>query len=1228
MNIQSVLDLDLCVRVLALLGHFVWQGAALGIAAALVSLALKRKSAALRHNLYLTILCAMALCPVVTFVISAPRPQHTQIGVMFTISEGVPAPADAVSSAPVLPGIANEPVNSAGALDEQSQNLPATPPSASPEPVALVVPSVSPVAILNWRAYAPFIAAVYFLGVLLLLIRLAVGVIGGGRLRRRSRPVAEGELLASLARGAEALGMRFAPALAFCEGVAVPTVVGVIRPMVLLPVAIAAGFTPQQVEWLLLHELAHIRRRDHLINLFQRLVEAVLFYHPAVWFVSNRIRIEREHCCDDRVVTLGGTAHEYAGALVTAAALCTGRGTITTESALAAVNKPGHLRARIERLLGGPGPSLRLGRGSWLVAAVLGATAVLTFNVMASGGKANAPVAPTAVATAVVQPVATAVESAVVEPVATAVESAASAQSPQAEPTEPVKLAQEESESAAPSAKAGDASKPASPSAAGPSKGLLPDYDKLAPEIQELVTQLDDPDWWLRKLAVQQLAERNDPHLVTLAIPRLSDSDKRVQAAAAEALGKAADPCAIKHLVAVLEQKGEVSDAAANALTHFPAEKVLALLKLAAADDDMRLGALNALSRWDRPEVLDILFAALPSVTTTREANSGSVESLRDALVAAWSKQSPEKSAEKLAEASKSLDARTRAGVAELYVPSLRRNPRIADGVSPSLETLYRNPRSVDILIPLLNDSDRDVRAVAVMGLAGMTMWSKGTGVTPAPPVVDAMSKRLRDRDWSICEYSAEVLEKAGWQPSGPEDRAWYLVGRLRSKEAVPLGDVAVDPLLHFLQSGKSNPFRFTTPVRPAPRSSSLETDAISALGELKSQRAVPVLVALLKGPFGNPAASALGQIGGAAAADGLVSALAMATDDTRWACLGSLAKLKDARAVAPLVATLTNEDYKLREFAVRSLMLYEGTKSLTEAVPVQDSIKMLSSEDANIQHFAVDMLQSIEDPQVASAMITVLESSDFPDANRGRAAEYLGDKKVAAAVDPLTRVLFNEKPDKPDKGHRMHVSVVHALGQIGGAKAFDALVALLSAPGPDTNTVKEAVNALAASKNPNAVGPLSQLLIKLASTNDSPVLRRVVAESLGALGGRDAAAALADGAKLSVRNLPSQEVRIEMYAAALKKIAPPYSTDALYDVLQLGWGGNTPGVLTPNEAVLVAQTLAELGDSRAEESLKSLTTFPETRIPAGEALKKLHEKIGQTPPPGPTAAAVGSKEQ
>lgn len=190
-----------------------------------------------------------------------------------------------------------------------------------------------------------------------MLLRLTAGLWGGWRLRRSAQAIRDGTLLEALSRQARILGLKSAPWLAYCEQVAVPTVIGVLKPTILLPLAITSGLSPDQAESVLAHELAHLKRYDHLVNLLQRIIESLLFFHPAVWWISHRIRIEREHCCDDLVVACGAAPIDYATSLLRVAELSRrrfARKSFSAVSLLATDGKPSTLRQRIARLLGDP----------------------------------------------------------------------------------------------------------------------------------------------------------------------------------------------------------------------------------------------------------------------------------------------------------------------------------------------------------------------------------------------------------------------------------------------------------------------------------------------------------------------------------------------------------------------------------------------------------------------------------------------------------------------------------------------------------------------------------------------------------------------------------------------------------------------------------------------------------------------------------------------------------
>jgi TonB family protein len=151
-------------------------------------------------------------------------------------------------------------------------------------------------------------------GVILFSLRLAWGSRQVAVLRRSGEP-AEGPVVAVAAALASRLGLTRPVRLLITSLTEGPSVVGWIRPVILLPAATLLGLTPEQLEAVLAHEFAHIRRYDYLVNVLQMVVETLLFYHPAVWWTSARIRHERELCCDDLAVSLCGDPVCYARAL-------------------------------------------------------------------------------------------------------------------------------------------------------------------------------------------------------------------------------------------------------------------------------------------------------------------------------------------------------------------------------------------------------------------------------------------------------------------------------------------------------------------------------------------------------------------------------------------------------------------------------------------------------------------------------------------------------------------------------------------------------------------------------------------------------------------------------------------------------------------------------------------------------------------------------------------------
>lgn len=294
--------------------HFIWQGAGLAALFAL-AIAIWRKAAA-RYALAVGTLVLMMASPVITFV--------------WLEHEANPA---------VRYG-AQGPSSWAGTSTRNAIAL-----SSSRAPIA---PSPTE----NGNVMVWLVEA-WFLGVAVLSLRTAGGLLLIERMRRREiKPVAQ-ELYEKCVALQRKMGL--ARVIRYCECLRVdtPAVLGWFRPVVLLPVRALTGLTEAQIEAVIAHELAHIRRLDCFVNLFQIAAETLLFYHPAVWWVSQRIRAERENCCDDEAIAICGDAVNYARALTLMEEWR------TAPSLLMAVNR-GPLAVRVMRLLGGEGLASRM----------------------------------------------------------------------------------------------------------------------------------------------------------------------------------------------------------------------------------------------------------------------------------------------------------------------------------------------------------------------------------------------------------------------------------------------------------------------------------------------------------------------------------------------------------------------------------------------------------------------------------------------------------------------------------------------------------------------------------------------------------------------------------------------------------------------------------------------------------------------------------------------------
>lgn len=302
--------------------YFLWQGAALG-ALLWVGISFSR-DARVRYGLAVSTLVLMAACPFATL-----------------LTFGKPAVA----------------ITNAGAVPLAPAVLHMTVALSSPAPLA----SIDWLTCLVW---------VWCSGVLVFGMRALGGCLVLQRLRHSAQESLSPVILERCVRLQRSIGIDKLVRFADSPVVDAPAVLGWFRPVVLLPLSAMAGLSVEQLEAVIAHELAHIKRYDALVNLFQIAVETLLFYHPAVWWVNRLIRMERENCCDDIAVSVCGNAHEYARALAA-------MGGAQKRPSWAMAANAGSLKDRVARLLGLPKVVHGVSRAGLVALAILCASCIV-----------------------------------------------------------------------------------------------------------------------------------------------------------------------------------------------------------------------------------------------------------------------------------------------------------------------------------------------------------------------------------------------------------------------------------------------------------------------------------------------------------------------------------------------------------------------------------------------------------------------------------------------------------------------------------------------------------------------------------------------------------------------------------------------------------------------------------------------------------------------------------
>jgi beta-lactamase regulating signal transducer with metallopeptidase domain/uncharacterized protein YnzC (UPF0291/DUF896 family) len=318
--------------------HFIWQGALVLLIYLVLNALLRSSSANLRYLLGCSTLLLMLGLPVATIWVIKTSPQWAESRRSFLQTGEAKLGTDTV-----LPLTAQE-----------NSSVPNLIQGASGEEARFPFYSYKGV----FTSLLPWVVLVWAVGVLLLSLRFIGGLAFAQRLKRAEA----GPLIQAWQERINLLSerLRISKPVQLCESVAVevPAVIGWLRPIILVPASTLVGLNPNCLEALFAHELAHIKRYDYLVNLVQSAIEILLFYHPAVWWVSKQVRQEREHCCDDLAVSTCGNVTVYAHALVELEQLR------ITMPPLAVAANGGSLLRRIHRLIS-PSPPALFQVSSW-----------------------------------------------------------------------------------------------------------------------------------------------------------------------------------------------------------------------------------------------------------------------------------------------------------------------------------------------------------------------------------------------------------------------------------------------------------------------------------------------------------------------------------------------------------------------------------------------------------------------------------------------------------------------------------------------------------------------------------------------------------------------------------------------------------------------------------------------------------------------------------------------
>lgn len=330
-----------------LLIHSLWQLTLIGAVAGTFAWLLRKHSSHSRYGILSGALLMMVASPILTWWMLPSLSDDR------TDRSAAESPSDS-ANAQQIPGESAVPMVTA-AIPVSPASVASNDPASkretlvSAEHSAIADSAIERIRRTVHSSLRPWLSTIVFgwcIGVALFSVRPVWGLICVRNLLRTGVFPVDPDVERLLHRLCERMRVRQRVTLLTSAVVRSPVVVGCLRSVILVPVSLIASIPAGQLEAILAHELAHVRRLDYLVNLFQSLIETFFFYHPMVWWLSNRIRTERENCCDDVVVTVLGNRIEYGRALLAVEEF---RG--TAASGLAMGLRDGSLITRVRRLM-------------------------------------------------------------------------------------------------------------------------------------------------------------------------------------------------------------------------------------------------------------------------------------------------------------------------------------------------------------------------------------------------------------------------------------------------------------------------------------------------------------------------------------------------------------------------------------------------------------------------------------------------------------------------------------------------------------------------------------------------------------------------------------------------------------------------------------------------------------------------------------------------------------